>query len=111
MIAITRAVSDAIARCELTHLERTPIDLERARAQHAAYERALETAAHCDIVHAAPAPDLPDAVFVEDAAVVVDEVAIVTRPGAPSRRAEISGVAEVLARGAREICERLFSVQ
>src|SRR6266513_1621025 len=98
MIAITRAVSDAIARCELTHLERTPIDLERARAQHAAYERALETAAHCDVVHAAPAPDLPDAVFVEDAAVVVDEVAIITRPGAPSRRAETSGVAEVLAR-------------
>ena len=97
-IALTRAVSDAITRCELTHVAREPIDLDKARAQHRAYERTLETAAHCDIVHVAPAPELPDAVFVEDTAIVVPEVAILTRPGAASRRPENAGVADVLRR-------------
>ena len=97
-VAITRAVSDAINNCELTHVTRAPIDLDRARAQHRAYEQALETAAHCEIVRVEPAPDLPDAVFVEDTAVVVDEVGIITRPGAPSRRPETVGVAAVLGR-------------
>jgi dimethylargininase len=96
-IAVTRAVSDAIAACELTHIERQPIDLERARAQHRAYEQALR-AAGCEIVHAGSAPDLPDSVFVEDTAIVVDEVAVITRPGAASRRAETAGVAAVLGR-------------
>ena len=98
MIAITRAVSDAINNCELTHVAREPIDLELARAQHRAYEHTLEEAARCEIVRVAPAPDLPDAVFVEDTAVVVDEVGIITRPGAASRRPETSGVAGVLGR-------------
>jgi dimethylargininase len=97
VIAVTRQVSDAIAKCELTHIAREPIDLNRARIQHAAYERALEDA-HCEIVRVAPAPELPDAVFIEDTAVVVDEVAIVARPGAASRRPETAAVAEVLRR-------------
>ena len=97
-VAITRAVSDAINDCELTHVAREPIDLDLARAQHRAYERALEDAAHCEIVRVEPAPHLPDAVFVEDTAVVVDEVGIITRPGAASRRPEATGVAEVLGR-------------
>jgi dimethylargininase len=98
VIAITRPVSATIANCELTHIPREPIDLDRARVQHAAYEETLERAARCEIIRVTAAPDLPDAVFVEDTAVVVDEVAIIARPGAPSRRAETSGVAEVLAR-------------
>ena len=96
-IALTRAVSDAINSCERTHVAREPIDIDRARAQHAAYEAALEGAG-CTVVRVEAAPDLPDAVFVEDAAVVVDEVAIITRPGAPSRRPETAGVAAVLGR-------------
>jgi dimethylargininase len=95
-IAVTRPVSAAMNRCELTHLERQPIDVAKAREQHAAYERALETAAHCRIVRAGEAPGLPDSVFVEDTAIVLDEVAIITRPGAASRREETAGVAEVL---------------
>jgi dimethylargininase len=98
LIAVTRAVSESIARCELTHVEREPIDLALARAQHRAYEQALETVAHCVIVHVAPAPDLPDAVFVEDTALVVDEAAIIMRPGAASRRPETAGIADVLRR-------------
>ena len=98
LIALTRDVSNSINECELTHISREPIDLDRARAQHVAYEQALERAARCEIGRVPAAPELPDSVFVEDTAVVVDEVAIIARPGAPSRRAETAGVAEVLAR-------------
>lgn len=96
-IAITRKVSASLARCELTHLERSPIDVTRAAAQHEAYERTL-AALGCAVVSLPEEPELPDAVFVEDTAVVVDEVAVITRPGAASRRAETASVAAVLAR-------------
>jgi dimethylargininase len=94
-MAITRAVSASLERCELTHLPRTPIDVARAAAQHAAYEEALRSLG-VEILRARPAPDLPDAVFVEDTAVVVAEGAVITRPGAPSRWDELAGVADVL---------------
>jgi len=97
MIAITRPVSASINQCELTHVNRELIDIERARQQHAAYERSLE-AAGCTIVRLEEADDLPDSVFVEDTAIIFDEVALVTRPGAVSRRAETPPVAELLRR-------------
>jgi dimethylargininase len=96
-VALTREVSAAIARCELTHMARTPIDVDVARIQHAAYEGALADAGYR--VERVPASeDMPDAVFIEDIAVVVDELAVVTRPGADSRRAEIPAVADALRR-------------
>jgi dimethylargininase len=95
-VAITRGVSRAFASCELTHLERRPIDLDRARAQHAAYEAALEELG-CRVERLPPMAEHPDCVFVEDCAVVVDEVAVVTRPGAVSRRGEEEAVAAALA--------------
>src|SRR5438270_4574867 len=90
-LAITREVSPALARCELTHLARQPIDVERARHQHAAYE-ALLVELGCALVRLPAEPELPDSVFVEDTAVVVDELAVLTRPGAESRRAEVATV-------------------
>ena len=93
--ALTRVVSPAISDCELTHLSRTPIDFERASAQHRAYEAALVEAG-CVLVPVPPAPESPDSVFVEDAAVVVDGLAIVARPGVESRLAELESVATVL---------------
>jgi len=95
LLALTRAVSPTLAECELTHLERQPIDVEAAARQHAGYEAALE-ALGVEVVRVPPAPDLPDAVFVEDTAVVLDEVAVMALPGAPSRRAETPAVAETL---------------
>jgi len=95
-IAITRGVSAGISACELTHLERQPIDLDRARAQHRAYEAALGRAG-CRVESLPALDDLPDSVFVEDVAVVLDEIAIVTRPGAESRRPETTHIAPVLA--------------
>ena len=96
-MALTREVSAALAHCEVTHVPRVPIDVEVARTEHAAYERAL-AAAGCRVERVAGAPDLPDAVFIEDVAVVVDELAVVTRPGAESRRPERVAVASALQR-------------
>jgi dimethylargininase len=94
-IALTRPVPASLARCELTHLDRVPIDVARAAAQHSQYEAALR-ALGCTIQHLPAADDLPDSVFVEDVAIVLDEVAVMTRPGAESRRAERDSVAPVL---------------
>lgn len=93
--ALTRDLSPRMAECELTHLARAPLDMDRARAQHAAYERAL-AALDAEVRRVVPAPEHPDAVFVEDTAVVVDEIAVLTRPGAESRRGEVGGVAAAL---------------
>jgi dimethylargininase len=97
LIALTREVSSAITRCELAHLPRVPIDVDVARAQHRAYQQCLAEAG-CTVVRLEAGPEMADSVFVEDIAVVFDEVAIVTRPGAPSRRQETPAVAEALAR-------------
>jgi dimethylargininase len=96
-IAITRPVSTSIVHCELTHLARESINYARAVKQHEAYEAAL-AALGCEVTAAAAAPDMPDAVFVEDMAVVLDEVAVMARPGVVSRRGELDGVEEILAR-------------
>ena len=95
-IAITRPVSPAIDRCELTKLERVPIDLQRAISQHHAYEKTLQSLG-VEVRVLPEEPDLPDAVFVEDAALVLDEAAILTRPGAASRRPEVERIRPVLA--------------
>jgi dimethylargininase len=95
LIAVTRAVSPALAECELTHLPRDPINVAEAMAQHAGYEAALRSLG-ATVVRAPDEPKLPDAVFVEDTALVLDEVAVITRPGAPSRRPEIESMAQIL---------------
>ncbi len=94
-VAITRELSAEIGRCELTYQTRLPIDVDRARRQHHHYEECLRSLG-CSVHRVPEAPELPDAVFVEDIAVVLDEVAVITRPGAESRRPEISSVAQTL---------------
>jgi len=95
-IAITREVSRDIVNCELTNLERTPIDVERARRQHAQYEAALKGLGLA-VLSLPEAPELADSVFVEDTALVLDECAVITRPGAASRRPETEVIARSLA--------------
>lgn len=94
-IAITRPVSPALENCELSFLQRNPIDIDLAATQHHAYQQAL-AACGCTVRPLPVEPDLPDSVFVEDAAIVLDEVAVITRPGAASRRAETASVATAL---------------
>ena len=90
--AISRGVSDSLPRCELTFLRREPIDVGLARQQHAAYVRALEKHG-CKVAVLPALHDMPDAVFVEDPIVVLDECAVVVTLGTAKRRAEIPSLA------------------
>src|SRR5579875_2145669 len=94
--AITRRVSDSITRCELEFLARTPIDAARAAAQHLAYEECLRRLGF-SVISLAPDPAFPDGLFVEDPAVVLDEIAVICRMGAVSRRGEAESIAAALA--------------
>ena len=96
LIAITREVSGSINECELSFHARRPIDLDKAIAQHKAYQDCL-TSLGARIISLPAEPELPDAVFVEDTAVIVDEVAIIARIGAKSRCAEVTSMADALA--------------
>ena len=97
MIAFVREVSPELARCELSLIERVPIDAARAHRQHQDYAAEL-CALGCELEWLPPLPGHPDAVFVEDTAVLVPELAVITRPGAASRRGEVDSVAAALIR-------------
>jgi len=94
--AFTRAVSPLLADCELTHLDRVPIDAAKATAQHEAYEAALRQAGF-EIVRLPDLPEYPDGTFVEDTALLLDGHAVILRPGVASRAAEIESTAAGLA--------------
>jgi len=97
LIAITRAVSPTMNDCQLAFVERQPIDIAKAIAQHDEYEACLRSLGIA-VVSLPALPDMPDAVFVEDPAIVLDEVAIMTRMGAESRRGESASLGEAVAR-------------
>jgi dimethylargininase len=94
--AITRAVSPRMNDCELSYIDRVEIDIEKAQAQHRAYEECLR-AMGMEVIALPAEPTMPDSVFVEDPAIVLDEIAVITRPGAASRRAEGETLAAALA--------------
>ena len=94
--AFTRAVSPKLAECELTHLERVPIDAAKAVAQHDAYEDALRRSGF-EVIRLPDLPDHPDGTFVEDTALLLDGHAVILRPGAASRAAETESSEEGLA--------------
>lgn len=94
--AFTRAVSPKLSDCELTHLDRVPIDATKAKAQHSAYEQALSDAGY-EIIRLPDLPEHPDGVFVEDTALLLDGRAIILNPGVASRAAETSSTASGLA--------------
>ena len=94
-VAITRDVSPRFNECEITHIDRTPIDVEVARAQHHEYVNAL-AGIGCEVIELPEEKDLPDSVFVEDIAFILDEVAVITRPGADSRKPETESIIRAL---------------
>lgn len=94
--AIVRTPGPELAQCELTHLERRPIDVNRALAQHADYVSALESCGAAVNV-LPPLEGHADACFVEDPAIVLDDVAVMTRPAPASRRGEVATLARELA--------------
>src|SRR5438067_10588099 len=95
--AITRGVSPAISRCELSFIDRKPIDLARAREQHQAYEVLLAKLGS-RVISLPPEPDLPDSMFVEDPAIVLDEIAIILPLGTESRRPEATSLTQELSK-------------
>lgn len=94
-LAITREVSPRFDECEITHIERTPIDLNIARAQHSQYVNTLKQLG-CDVLELPAEADLPDSVFVEDTAFILPQAAVVTRPGADSRKPETESIIQAL---------------
>jgi dimethylargininase len=92
---VVRPPSSRLAEGIVTHIGRTAVDVDLAREQHASYVAALAASGW----KAEPVPvaeACPDSVFVEDTVVVCADLAVLTRPGALSRRAEVPGVAEVI---------------
>jgi len=96
LTAITRAVSSALADCELSFIERIPIDMEKARSQHHAYENALASLG-ARVISLPEEPELPDSMFVEDPAIVLDELAVVFPLGTETRRREAASLAKAIA--------------
>jgi len=97
LIAITREVSPSINDCELTFQGRQPIDVNRAIQEHRAYQDCLAESG-AQIISLGPEPNLPDAVFVEDTAVVLEGVAVIANMDTASRKPEVTSIAKVLAR-------------
>lgn len=94
-LAITRDVSPRFNECELTHIDRTPIDVNVAQSQHHGYVQAIKELGY-SVLELPAEPDLPDSVFVEDTAIVLPEVALITRPGADSRKPETASIVRAL---------------
>jgi dimethylargininase len=95
LTAITRRVSPCIRTCELTYLTRRPIDIRKARQQQQAYERVLSDLG-LHVISLPAEQELPDAVFIEDTAVITDEVAVVTIMGCAARRREVDSISPLL---------------
>ncbi len=95
LTAITRAVSPAIVHCEISFIDRRPIDLSKAQDQHRAYETLLEKLG-ARVLSLPAEPTLPDSMFVEDPAIVLDELAVILPLGTASRRPEAASLAKAL---------------
>src|SRR5207248_8266553 len=95
LIALTRGVSLRIAECELTFIEWQCIDYPRASQQHSRYRQLLRNLG-ATVVELPSGDQCPDCCFLEDTALVLDEVAVITRPGSETRRREVDGVAPTI---------------
>ena len=95
LTAITREASATIGNCALTYLPRVKIDTDLVLKQHQEYQAALASLG-CELVTVPTEPGLADSVFIEDTAIVLDEIAVLCRPGIESRRPEVKGVEDVL---------------
>ena len=95
LTAVTRAISPALANCELSFIARSTIDIEKAQLQHGEYEELLRKLG-ARVISLPAEPALPDSMFVEDPALVLDELAVVFPLGTESRRPEAESIAKAL---------------
>lgn len=102
LVAVTHQPSPRMNDALRTFIDVAPIDLAKVAAQHAAYRALLEKAG-AEVVVLDANLELPDAVFVEDTAIVLDELAVLTSMGAPARRAEQPAIEAELRKHRAEI--------
>lgn len=93
---LVRRPSPLLADGELTHLDRVPVDADLARAQWRAYVEVFRSRGW-EVLEGDAADEHPDGVFIEDAVVVFDDLAVLTSPGAESRRGEVDSAARAVA--------------
>ncbi|HVA03725.1 MAG TPA: N(G),N(G)-dimethylarginine dimethylaminohydrolase [Acidimicrobiales bacterium] len=93
--ALVRPASPRLADGIVTHIERQPLDYHLALKQWEGYVEAMEGSGW-EIVEVPPADECPDGAFVEDAVVAFRNVAVLSRPGADSRRPEVAGIEETM---------------
>lgn len=102
LTVVCRAVSGAMDKqlCELTCIERQPISLATVEEQHGAYVQVfrdmIAEGYNVELIELPALNDLPDSMFVEDVAMLYNECAVITRPGAPSRRPEVDPMVETV---------------
>jgi dimethylargininase len=106
LTAITRSVSPGIVNCELTYVARQPIRLAKAEEQHRAYQQLLEKLG-ARVISLPAEPTLPDSMFVEDPAIVLDELAIILPLGTESRRPEAASIAQALVKFRKLACVKV----
>lgn len=92
---LVRRPSPRLAAGELTHLQRSPVDPDLALSQWLGYVAAFADHGWA-VTEIAPADEHPDGVFVEDTAVIFDDLAVITSPGVASRRGEVDSTAASL---------------
>jgi dimethylargininase len=90
-LLLVRPPADTLAEGELTHLERTPVDIDLANTQWNDYVSAFADNGW-DVEELPQANDLSDSVFIEDDVVLFGGTAVIASPGAESRRAETESV-------------------
>lgn len=95
LTAVTRQVSTSLRACQLEYLGRVEMNVDVAAGQHRSYEAGLADLG-VRVISLEPLPELPDSVFVEDPAVVLDDVAVITRMGTDARRGESASLAKAL---------------
>lgn len=101
-LALVRRPGPLLADGIVTHLERVPVDVDLALAQWAAYVETLRDEGWA-ISEVDAADDCPDAVFVEDAVVVFDDLAVIARAAASSRRRESAGAEDAVRRAGLDV--------
>jgi len=95
LTALTHTISPNMNKCELSYLKRNPINIQKAIRQHNNYCSILKDAG-INVIELSVNEKYPDATFVEDTAVVVDEIAVMANMGANSRKGEVLGIEKEL---------------
>ncbi len=103
-IALTRRPSSSLSTCEVTYVPPGRINHEFALQQYESYCQALREMG-IEVQQLSPLEAYPDSVFIEDNAIVLDELAVVTTMGVSSRLGEVTSLRPILSQ-----CRRVFDI-